>query len=315
MTRRAYSKWAEHDLDAGLISYIQGILPNLKRAQRRIGDAILDDPERFISGSIQELAGGCGVSTGSIVQFCQSLGLKGFSALKIALARDLTETVLSLGRKPKPYSSYPVTPEEVFEYHIESLRQTLKLNKPGTFNAAVKSLLRAKRIILFSMGLSFPVAYFLYVRLRFIGFPSFIEFDSHLQLAAAAGIKRTDVALAVSVAGTTGETVECLRLCKARGAATICITNTVGSPLAKAADFALYAAPSEVKYFQAPLAPRVTQLAVADALLVLIGQRRKRQALAHIRQTEEYLLGRRTHHVRAGGGSSGQRGSQSASTA
>lgn len=118
MTRKAHSKWADHDLNAGLISYIQGILPNLKRAQRRICDTILDDPERFISGSIQELAAVCKVSTGSIVQFCQSLGLKGFAALKIALARDLAETVLSLGRKPKPYRSHAVNPDEVFEYHI-----------------------------------------------------------------------------------------------------------------------------------------------------------------------------------------------------
>lgn len=308
MTRNSDQRWTDPNPHAGLISYIQGVLPNLKRARRRIADAILFDPERFISGSIYDLAGFCRVSTGSIVQFCKLLGLKGFSALKIALARDLTETVLSLGRKTKPYNNHPVNPEDVFEYHIASLRQTLKLNKPGTFNAAVKSVLRAKHIFLFSIGLSYPVAYFLSTRLRFIGLPAFIEFDSHLQLAAAAGVKRGDVALAVSVAGTTGETVECLRLSKERGATTICITNSVGSPLAQAAHFALYAAPSEVKYFQAPLAPRVTQLALADALLVLIGQRRKRQALSHIRRTEEYLLRRRTHNAPTVGGSGRKQG-------
>lgn len=308
--RQAHSELARHDFDIGLIPYIQGLLPNLKRAQRRIAEAVLDDPERFISEAISEVARICGASTGSIVLFCKSLGLKGFAALKIALARDLAETVLSLGRTPKRNNGSSFSPGEVFEYHIESLRQTLKLNKPGTFNAAVKSLLRAKRIILYSIGLSYPVAYFLYVRLRFIGLPAFIEFDSHLQLAAAADVRSGDVALAVSVAGTTSETVECLRLSKERGATTICITNSVGSPLADAADFALYAAPSEVKYFQAPLAPRVTQLALADALLVLIGQRRKRQAMAHIRHTEEYLLRHRTRNVRANGRLRGDRGRQ-----
>ena len=293
MSRVEHSRSARPDLDIGLLPYIQGLLPNLKRAQRRIAEAVLSDPERFISDPISELAGACKVSTGSIVLFCRSLGLRGFSALKIALARDLAETVLSLGRTPRSYRG-ALGPDDVFEYHIESLRQTLKLNKPASFNAVVRSLLRAKRIVLFSIGLSYPVAYFLHARLRFIGLPASIQFDSHLQLAAAAEVNRGDVALAVSVAGTTSETVECLRLSKERGATTICITNSVDSPLAQAADFALYAAPSEVKYFQAPLAPRVTQLAVADALLVMVGQRRKRQALAHIRQTEEFLLRRRT---------------------
>jgi DNA-binding MurR/RpiR family transcriptional regulator len=173
------------------------------------------------------------------------------------------------------------------------LRQTLRLNTVETLNTAAKLLGGAKRIVLFSVGLSYPVAYSLYARLRFIGLPAFIEFDSHMQLAAAAEIGRSEVALAVSVAGSTSETVECLRLSKLRGARTICITNSVNSPLAHAADVPLYAAPSEVKFFQAPLASRVTQLALADVLLVLAGLRRKSQALAHLRHAEEYLLRRR----------------------
>jgi DNA-binding MurR/RpiR family transcriptional regulator len=78
----------------------------------------------------------------------------------------------------------------------------------------------------------------------------------------------------------------------------ICITNSIDSPLAQTADIRLYAAPSEVKYFQAPLVSRVTQLALADALLVLVGLRRKRKALIHLRRAEEQLLKRRLNGSR-----------------
>jgi RpiR family transcriptional regulator, carbohydrate utilization regulator len=269
---------------------IQGMLPTLKRAQRRIAEAVVGDPEQFVSHSISELAADYGVSAGSIVIFCKSLGLRGFPALKIALARELSEPVLLSGKQKEQPNNLPFTVQGVFERHVESLRQTLKLNPPDSLDAAVKSLLKTRRIVLFSIGLSYPVAYSLYARLRFIGLPAFIEFDSHLQVAAAAEINPGDVGFAVSVSGSTRETVECLRLAKERRATTICITNSIGSPLAQAADIPLYAAPSAVKYFQAPLASRVTQLAIADVLLVLAGQRRKRQALAHIRRAEEYLL-------------------------
>jgi DNA-binding MurR/RpiR family transcriptional regulator len=279
-----------HNPKVALMPLIQGRLPSLKRAQRRIAEAVLDDPEQFVSHSISELATDYGVSAGSIVIFCKSLGLKGFPALKIAIARELSEPVLLFGESIRQQEGSPSILEEVFERHVESLRQTFKLNTPDSFETAVKFLLKAKRIVLFSTGLSYPIAYSLYGRLRFIGLPAFIEFDTHLQLASAAEIRRGDVAIAVSVAGSTRETVECLRLAKDRGASTICITNSVGSSLAQAADIPLYAAPSAVKYFQAPLASRVTQLVIADVLLVLIGQRRRRQILAHIRGAEEYLL-------------------------
>jgi RpiR family carbohydrate utilization transcriptional regulator len=287
--------------DVPLLPYLQGLLPTLKRAQRRIAQAVVDDPERFISRPIYGVATDCGVSAGSIVLFCKSMGLRGFPALKIAVARELSEPMLLPGKKIDNQDGIPSIVQRVFDQHIESLRQTLRLNTVETLNTAAKLLIDAKRIVLFSVGLSYPVAYSLYARLRFIGFPAFIEFDSHMQLAAAAEIGRNEVALAVSVAGSTSETVECLRLSQLRRARTICITNSVNSPLARAADVPLYAAPSEVKYFQAPLASRVTQLALADVLLVLAGLRRKSRALAHLRHAEEYLLKRRVPGAEPGG--------------
>jgi DNA-binding MurR/RpiR family transcriptional regulator len=290
------------DPKVALMPLIQGRMPSLKRAQRRIAEAVLDDPEQFVSHSISELARDYGVSAGSIVIFCKSFGLRGFPALKIAIARELSEPVLLSGERINPQEGFPSILEDVFERHVDSLRQTFKLNTADSFETAVKFLLKAKRIVLFSIGLSYPIAYSLYGRLRFIGLPAFIEFDTHLQLASAAEIKRGDVALAVSVAGNTRETVECLQLAKDRGATTICITNSIGSPLAQAADIPLYAAPSAVKYFQAPLASRVSQLVLADVLLVLIGQRRRRNVLAHIRGAEEYLLKHRLPQPVAGNG-------------
>jgi len=278
------------DAKVALRPLIQGMVPTLRRAQKRIAEAVVDDPEQFISHSIAELAELYGVSPGSIVIFCKSLGLRGFPALKIALARELSEPVFPSRQGNKKAADLPEIVDGVFAQHVESLRQTLKLNTPESINAAVRVLLKTRCIVLFSIGLSFPVAHSLYARLRFIGLPAFIEFDSHLQIAAAAELNGGDVGLAVSASGSTRETVECLRLAKQRGATTICITNSIGSPVAQTSDIALYAAPSAVKYFQAPLASRVTQLALADVLLVLLGQRRRRQALAHIRRAEESLL-------------------------
>ena len=282
-----------------LLPLIRGLLPTFQRAQRRIAEVVLNDPERFIFQSISQLAEDCGVSPGSIVLFCKSLRLAGLPALKIALARELAAPVLPFfDKKFERQDGASAVLQRVFEEHVESLHQTLKLNASSALAEAVEAMLKAKRIVLFSIGLSYPVAYSVYARLRLLGLPAFIEFDSHLQLAAAAEIEGSEVALGVSVSGTTSETVECLRLCKARGAKTICITNSINSPLAQTADIRLYAAPSEVKYFQAPLASRVAQLALADALLVLVGLRRKRKALVHLRRAEEQLLKRRINGSR-----------------
>jgi len=287
---------------ANLLPLIRGLLPTMQPAQRRIAEALLNDPEQFITQSISGLAKGCGSSTGSIVLFCKSIGLKGFPGLKISLARELAGPVLPFFEKEREgQDSAPLILQRVFEEHVNSLHQTLKLNAGDALHAAAETLAKAKRVVLFSIGLSYAVAYSIYARLRFLGYPAFIDCDSHMQLAAAAEMRQGEAGLGISVAGNTSETVECLRLSKMRGAKTICITNSINSPLAQVADIRLYAAPSEVKYFQAPLASRVAQLALADALLVRLGLRRKRKALAHWERAEENLLRRRIPARRARG--------------
>jgi DNA-binding MurR/RpiR family transcriptional regulator len=48
-----------------------------------------------------------------------------------------------------------------------------------------------------------------------------------------------------------------------------------------------------VKYFQAPLASRVSQMAIVDVLLSILGRHRREKALRHLQRAEEHLLKRR----------------------
>lgn len=272
-----------------LLPWIQGSLPTLKKAQRRIAEEVIRDPEEFISQPIAELAKRCGVSAGSVVIFCKHFDLKGLPALKVALARELSEALFTSRGNSETSPRF----QRVFDEQVRALEETARLNSQETLKAAAKVIIRANRIVLFSIGLSYPIAYSIYAKMRFIGLPAMIEYDSHLQLAAASGMCRGEVGIGVSLAGNTRETVESLRLAKTRGARTLCITNSIDSPVAQAADIKLYAAPSEVKYFQAPLASRVTQMALAEALLNELSRGARRRTLSHLRRAGEHLLRRR----------------------
>jgi DNA-binding MurR/RpiR family transcriptional regulator len=65
------------------------------------------------------------------------------------------------------------------------------------------------------------------------------------------------------------------------------------SPITACSDICLYATPSEIKYFQAPLASRVTQLAVIDALFVALALKNKNRTAGRLQQSGEELLKRR----------------------
>lgn len=272
-----------------LLTYLKGILASLNPTDRLIADCVLADPEKVITSSIAQMKNECGASVGAIVGFCRRMGLKGFADFKIALARDLAQSGLSAGDTHADGSLF----EKVFHFHGQSLVETLQVNPEATFSRVAQVLEKSRRIELFSIGLSYPVAYTAYCKFVLIGLPASAQFDSHIQVINATQLKAGDVAFGISCSGTTSETVHCLETAKAKGATTICLTNAMNSPITIHSDLCLYATPSEIKYFQAPLAARITQLAVIDALFVSLALKHKNRTVRRLQQSGEELLKRR----------------------
>ncbi len=279
------------DLDAKrpLLVFLKGILASLKPTERLIAECVLADPEKVITSSIAEIKRESGASVGSIVGFCRRLGLKGFANFKIVLARDLAQAGLTAGDAQQNGSLF----EKVFHFHAQSLMETLQINSEEAFERAAHAVEKARKIELFSIGISYPVAYTAYCKFQLIGLVASAQFDSHIQLIAATQMRAGDVALGISCSGSTRETVQCLEVAKAKGATTICLTNAMKSSITACSDIALYATPSEIKYFQAPLASRITQLAVIDALFVSVALKHKNRTAGRLQQASKELVKRR----------------------
>jgi RpiR family carbohydrate utilization transcriptional regulator len=277
-----------------LLVYMQGILPSLNHTERLIADFVLEDPERILSSSIAEMRDACGASVGSIVGFCRHMGQKGFAQFKIALARELAQSGFSsFGLESNGKGAPDSLFENVFRFHARSLIETLQVNNQETMRQAAMAIDRARHIEVFSTGISFSVAYLTACKFKLIGLPAATQFDSHMQIVAATQLRKSDVAFGISCSGSTRETVRCLEIAQASGAKTICLTNSMKSPIIACSDLALFATPSEIKYFQAPLASRITQLAVVDALFVYLAQKHKDRTAVELRNAGEELLKRR----------------------
>jgi RpiR family transcriptional regulator, carbohydrate utilization regulator len=272
-----------------LLTYMKGILASLNPTERVIAQCVLADPERVVTSSIAEMKQACGASVGSVVSFCRRLGLNGFAEFKIALARDLAQSGLPAGHAQQNGSVF----EKVFRFHERSLIETLRVNPEGSFERAAQMLGKAERIEFFAIGLSFPVAYTACCKLLLIGLPASTQLDSHIQLITATQLKPGTIAFGISSSGATRETVQCLEVAKERGAATLCLTNAMSSPITRCSDLCLYATPSEINYFQAPLASRVTQLAVIDALFVYLALKSKNKTAGRLQRSAEALRKRR----------------------
>src|SRR5512142_3360193 len=73
-------------MDIGILVTIRALLPNLAPVERRVAQAVLDDPSGAARRSISELSRSCGTSATTVVRFCRAVGLRGYPELRLALA-------------------------------------------------------------------------------------------------------------------------------------------------------------------------------------------------------------------------------------
>src|SRR6266851_1378794 len=145
----------------GMLSRIRVTLDSLNPAERRVADIVLEQPSQVVHMAIAELAALAEVSEGTVVRFCDSVGCRGYQALKLALAADLAQPTLMLQEDitPADASDPAMVAQKVFASDMLALQDTLKLLDPPALTRAVKAIEAASELAFFAVGSSHAVAY------------------------------------------------------------------------------------------------------------------------------------------------------------
>ncbi len=281
----------------GILSRIRVALHSLNPAERRVAELVIDQPGRVVHLPIGELASLAAVSEGTVIRFCNSVGCRGFQALKLALAADLAQPTLMLQEDiiPSDASDPALVAQKVFASDMLALQDTLKLLDPPSLARAVKAIEAASELAFFAMGSSHAVASDAAGRFLRIGVRAHAQTDAHLQLVIASLLPSTAVAIAISHSGASREPVECLALARGRRATTVAVTARHPSPLTRHADIVLLTSSTETRYREEAMASRIAQLSLLDSLCVAVAIRRPEASLDALRETSEALA---SHRVR-----------------
>lgn len=232
----------------------------------RISDIILEAPEEVVNMTTAHLASRAGVSEGSVINYANKLGVRGFSALKICLARE-TESFagFSFG-SVLPKDSPSIALRKISGSAVESFLQTSRSLRNEELQAVADCLMAARRIDIYGAGNSALMAQDAYFQLMRIGLPAYAVTDYLSLSLAASQLDEECVALAFSHTGQTIEVIDAMTVAKKRGAKTICITSYPDSLLAGLCDIALITYSHEAEQHQEAAVSRMAQLLVTVSL-------------------------------------------------
>lgn len=274
-------------------STIEASASTLPPSLARIAGAVRENPSIVIDMTINELATACSTSVASVVRFCRAIGFSGYAPLRMALATELGKEAAQFSAKGA-YGS-EISDDDTLREAVSKLaalellaiEETVARLDFEVLEAAISDIDRAERILLHGIGASRFVAEDLAHKLLRVGRNARLITDPHEAIAATVLNTGPTVVVGFSHSGVTRETVRFLRTAADNGAATIAVTSAKGSPLADAADHALFTEVRESTFRAGAMVSRIAQLALVDCLFIGVAKRRFAETVDALQRTRE----------------------------
>lgn len=280
---------AGHTPVHNVIARIQSTYKTLGPTSRLIADFILSQPDAVMRMSVTELSEQTGSSQGSVVNFCQNLGLSGFQQLKLSLAQAVVQPVQYIQEDLARTDDVETICRKMFHAGIQALRDSMSVLDPKSVAAAVEAIRKAKRIEIYGIGSSAPIAEDAHYRMLRIGLDAKAVTDSHIQAISASRTGPDVAVLTISHTGSTHETVVATQLAKEAGATTIALTNYARSPIQSHADVTLFTMARETMFRTEAMTSRIAQLCVIDTLIAALALADYERATTTLRETFDVL--------------------------
>ncbi len=287
-----------------LLVTVRAQYSSLRPAEQRVATAVLDDPVGVSGTSISTLARECDTSETTVVRFCRAVGVGGYSALRMTLARESSVRDTETGR---PVLSGDISADDRLEDVVakigasdaQAIEDTITNLDVEVLRQAVSLVAQARRIDVVGIGASGFVAADLAQKLHRVGRTAIAWMDPHAALTSAALLGPQDVIIAISHTGATVEAVEPLEVAREGGCASIAITNTPRSALATSADLVLTTVARETTFRSGAMASRIAQLSLVDCLFVGVAQSSYDETVIALEKTYAAVHHRRRQRGRA----------------
>lgn len=240
----------------------------LTKADHKIADYLLANPEQFISQTITQIAESVGTSIAGITRFVKKMGYDKLPDFKIALTKDLESNTSIPYEDISSHDSITELSKKVIAHNVQGLLDLEGSLNEENLNACLAILTQAKKLSFVGFGGSVSVAQDAYLKFLRLGKTVELISDVHL-LTISASIGDSDHAIVViSHEGANTDLNAALKIAKQNGAKVIAITQFTQSPLTKLAEVCLYTFAKGFTYKPEPLVSRVTEYTIVDLLYV-----------------------------------------------
>ena len=259
---------------SGCLYVLKQFLPNLAGSERKIAEFLLANPMQAVSLGVQDIATSAGSSSSACIRLANHLGYSGYSALRMALAKEVFSSEQEPEDVPLVRITEQTTTSEIVHLVIHSTSESIMALEHRVdikaLEASVDAIMHAPHLVIAGVGASGIVASDLQQKLSRLGLHSVYSPDSDMQIVEACALSKQDVLVAISYSGETSSVIKVVREAKRNGSAVIAITRFGGNSLSRIADWTLHVVNSESLFRKGATLSRFGQLLVVDLIYTTI---------------------------------------------
>lgn len=250
-----------------ILERIHGAYYQLSAAERKVADYILSQHSQVQFMSITQLADECDVAEATVSRFCRNLGLKGFNAFKLEMARH-TATTNAGHLRPQQDDTESLAGRCLTFARLsqDAITQTVDMVNTEQLESAVELLEKAGKVLCMGAGGSVILAAEFAHLFSTVTDKFFAVADSHIQTSLIATLGTEDVVVLFSYSGATFNGISLLELAQKRKIPTILVTRFPKSPAAQKADVVLCCGSTETPFQFGSVPAAVAQLVLMDFL-------------------------------------------------
>mgnify|MGYP000206060760 CR=1 FL=1 len=260
-----------------LINLMKEKYPDFSKGHKAIATYIINHYDKAAFMTAAQLGKEVGVSESTVVRFPAELGFEGYPELQKKLKELIKSKLTSVQRLE--VSAGRIDKDNVLKSVLHSdmnkIKMTLEEIDEENFSKIVEEILNAKHIYILGVRSSASLASFLgfyfnliFENVRLVHTTSVSEMFEQILNA-----KEGDIVIGISFPRYSRRTTKALQFVRKQGATTVAVTDNPSSPLAKCADYSIFARSDMNSFVDSLVAP----LSIINALIVAIGLRRKQQ--------------------------------------
>lgn len=267
-------------------SNINSYINDLTKTELKVADFILENMDETIYMTVTELAEQVKVGETTVLRFCRKIGYKSYQSFKLALTVEVAKQSSELYDVYDEQDEMNVTQSLVLktiENNIKIMKETSSLIDTNELEKAIECIISKKRIVIYGSSVSGNTAKDARNKFLRIGIIMEIYTDSHMQAMSAATLTKDDLAIGISVSGSTKDTIDALNNAKEKGAKILAITQSSRSPITKISDVVLIAAGRETPLQGGSMGVKISQLLLIEMLFNGVANQMK-EAAKHYRE-------------------------------